>query len=139
MLDEIYSKLLEQPTHTPITCNFIRQVVDHWADKNEKTAITCIDQAKEDRLEITYSDLIKGSHQIANFFIHQGFTQDDTVALMLGQQPAWWYSLAGLMRAGIAIVPCPRLLTAKDLIYRINHLGIRGIITTSELQSCVDV
>ncbi|MBS0350798.1 MAG: AMP-binding protein [Proteobacteria bacterium] len=138
-IGKIYSTLLEQPTDIPITCNFVTQVVDQWADENEKTAIICIDQAKEERLKIKYSDLVKSSHQIANFFTHQGFKRGDTVALMLGQHPAWWYSLAGLMRAGIAVVPCPRLLTPKDLIYRINHLGIRGIITAPELQNHVDV
>lgn len=136
-IGQIYSKLLNQPTNIPMPCNFISQVVDRWADTGDKTAIICVDPDKNIS-QITYPQLVKRSHQIANFFTEQGFKRGDSVALMLGQHPAWWYSVAGLMRAGIAVVPCPRLLTAKDLEYRINHLGIRGIITAPELQKSLD-
>jgi acyl-coenzyme A synthetase/AMP-(fatty) acid ligase len=136
-IGRIYSRLLEQQ-NIPITCNFISEVVDRWADKCENTAIICIDDSGKDRLKITYSDVVKRSKQIARFFTEQGFKRGDSVALMLGQHQAWWYSLAGLMRAGIAVVPCPRLLTPKDLVYRINFLGIRGIITAPELQKNLD-
>ena len=137
-IKQIYSQLLEQTT-TAIPCNFISQVVDHWARNCEKVAIICLEDSDTEPQKITYADLVNRSHQIANFFAEQGFKRGHTVALMLGQHPAWWCSLAGLMRTGIAIVPCPRLLTPKDLVYRINHLGIRGIITTPELQKNLDI
>jgi|JI10StandDraft_1071094.scaffolds.fasta_scaffold86655_3 acyl-coenzyme A synthetase/AMP-(fatty) acid ligase len=137
-IGEIYAELLEQPTAKPISCNFISQVVDRWADQPHKLAIRCIDQDGDDHAEISYSDIAKRSHQIGGFFAEQGFKKGDTVALMLGQRSVWWYSLAGLMRFGIAAVPCPRLLTPKDLSYRINDLGIRGIITTRDLQHPID-
>ena len=57
---------------------------------------------------------------------------------MLGQDPAWWFNVAGMIRQGIALVPCSRLLTPKDLLYRMNDLKIRGIVTTAELQGKVE-
>ena len=137
-IGEIYAELLEQPSTAPIACNFVSQVLDRWAEQPNKLAIRCVDQNSDDHAEISYSDIAKRSHQIADFFTEQEFKKGDTVALMLGQRPAWWYSLAGLMRAGIASVPCPRLLTPKDLLYRMNDLGIRGIITSPEIQRQVD-
>jgi acyl-coenzyme A synthetase/AMP-(fatty) acid ligase len=137
-IGQIYAELLEQSSSSPVACNFVSQVLDRWGEKQNKLAIRCIDQDDDKHTEISYADIVRRSHQIASFFADQGFKKGDTVALMLGQRPAWWYSLAGLMRAGIATVPCPRLLTPKDLLYRINDLGIRGIITSPELQGHVD-
>lgn len=139
-IGKIYNKLLNQSATiiTPIACNFVSQVVDRWAENSNRLAIRCIDQDNGDREDITYADIVKRSHQIAHFFEKENLKKGDAVALLLGQRPAWWYSVAGLMRKGIAIVPCPRLLTANDLLYRINDLGIGGIITAPESQELID-
>lgn len=138
-IGDIYHSLLNQ-TSTPIPCNFINQILDYWAQDSSKLALRCMDQDQATYKNITYADIAKRSNQLAHYFVKQKeFKKGDTVALMLGQQPAWWYSLAGLMRHGIAVVPCSRLLTPKDLVYRLNDLGIKGIITTQELQTQVDV
>lgn len=136
---EIYSALLNQ-SHSakPIACNFVSQIVDQWAEKRDKIALRCIDQESGQRSEITYTKLVKHSQQIAHFFAENHLGKGSTVALMLGQRPAWWYTLAGLIRAGIAVVPCPRLLTPKDLSYRIQDLGIDGIVTAPELQARIE-
>lgn len=135
---KIYHSLIKRANiNTSISCNFITQIVDEWAKHPNKLALHCIEDNNA-HTKITYEELVTHSHQIAGFFDSQGFVKGNTVALMLGQRPSWWYSLAGLIRAGIAVVPCPRLLTPKDLIYRINDLGINGIITAPELQDRVD-
>jgi acyl-coenzyme A synthetase/AMP-(fatty) acid ligase len=138
-VEGIYHKLLNHPVNAaPLECNFISQVVDHWATPIDRLAIRSIDTDAGTQEEITYRKLVDRSQQIAHFFSEQGFKKGDSVALMLGQHPAWWYSLAGLMRQGIAVVPCSRLLTPKDLSYRITGLNIKGIITTPKLQERVD-
>jgi acyl-coenzyme A synthetase/AMP-(fatty) acid ligase len=130
---EVYGTLLEQSSaSTPVACNFISQVVDRWAEAPHRLAIRCIDQDTGEREEITYEKLARRSHQVAAFLAEQGIKKGDSVALMLGQRPAWWYNLAGLMRSGVAAVPCPRLLTPNDLLYRINDLSINGIITAEQ-------
>lgn len=137
---KIYAQLMDHSVDAPpIPCNFISQVVDHWAKQPDRLAIHCVDQDGNEHADITYAEMVDRSHQIASFLTMQGFKPGDSVALMLGQRPAWWFALAGLMRAGIAAVPCSRLLTPKDLLYRINDLGMRGFITTPELQDRIDV
>jgi acyl-coenzyme A synthetase/AMP-(fatty) acid ligase len=136
---QIYHELLEQSSSPqPIACNFVSQVVDQWAIDPNRLAIRSIHQETGQREEITYADIATRSRQIAHFLQRQNIQKGDAIALMLGQRPAWWFSLAGLMRAGVAAVPCPRLLTSKDLLYRINDLNIRGIITAPELQDRVN-
>jgi acyl-coenzyme A synthetase/AMP-(fatty) acid ligase len=134
---KIYHTLLEQ-TEQPIACNFMTQLVDEWAIDKQRLAIRSIDQDSGRLESITYSRLVYSSKQIAAFFQQEGFRKGDSVALMLGQQSAWWFALAGLLRSGLAIVPCPRLLTVKDLTYRINDLKIKGIVTLPEFQTRVD-
>lgn len=131
----IYDALLNQSI---TNCNFIIQVVDYWAKNSNRLAIRSIDQDNGDQSEVTYQELVKKSQQIATYFEHKEIKKGDTVALMLGQRLPWWFSLAGLMRQGIAVVPFPRLLTTNDLIYRINDLKIGGIITSSEQQEKID-
>lgn len=134
-----YNELLNQSSAHPISCNFIRDIVDYWGEASAaQPAIRCVDQDTGERTAISYRTLTQKSHQVSHFFQHHGFKTGDAVALMLGQTPAWWYHLAGLMRAGIAVVPCPRLLTPKDLSYRINDIHMRGIVTTDALQSHID-
>src|SRR5262249_15930112 len=103
-----------------------------------KIALRTINLDNDQREEHSYSDLINHSHRIASFLKDRGLEKGDPVALMLGQNPAWWFSLLGLMRGGFPVVPCPRLLTSQDLEYRINDLGIKAIITAPELQERVD-
>ncbi len=130
-----YNMLSAQPSKN-YQCNFITEVIDYWAQFPEKPAIRCA-QADQNS-HISYQSLSHASQSIAAFFQQQSFKTGDSVALMLGQETAWWYSLAGLMRSGIAAVPCPKLLTSGDLAYRFNDLSIRGIITTPEIQDRVD-
>lgn len=138
-VEEIYNNLIYQlPDTKPTPCNFISQVVDAWADKPNSLAIKSINLDNGSNEEITYTDIVNRSHQIAHFVKEQGLKKGDSIALMLGQDSAWWYSLAGLMRQGIGIVPCSRLLTSQDLIYRIKDLNINGIIATPELQEKID-
>lgn len=136
-IGSIYHELLNQSV-MPIHCNFISQVVDAWAEDPNKQAIRCIDNESNSTTEITYSNLKENSHKISSFFANEGFKKGDSVALMLGQYPAWWYSLAGLMRSGIAAVPCSKLLTEDDLRYRFNSLGMKGIITIPQLQDRIN-
>ncbi len=138
-IEESYNTLINHPFDgSPLTCNFVSQVVEKWAKVPNNLAIRCLDQDNKESEDITYLDIVTRGNQIASFFEKDGIKKGEPVALILGQHPAWWYSLAGLMRKGIPIVPCPRLLTPKDLIYRINDLNIKGIITTPELQDKID-
>ncbi|MBA2652422.1 MAG: AMP-binding protein [Tatlockia sp.] len=134
-IGSLYESLLNQSL---VNCNFISQVVDYWAQNPNQLALRSIDQDNGEQCDVSYQELAIGSHQIANFLTHKKVNKGDTIALMLGQHVSWWYSLAGLMRQGIAVVPCPRLLTAKDLIYRINDLKINGMITSPEQQEKIN-
>jgi medium-chain acyl-CoA synthetase len=143
-IGKIYHKLLDQRdsgNSAEIPCNFVTQVLDYWASTMpNQLAIRYINpnKGKNSIEEISYQELVARSHQIANHFRQQGLKKGDSVALALEQEPAWWYSLAGLVRGGFPVVPCSHQLTKKDLQYRINGLGIRGIVATPDVKRRVE-
>lgn len=139
-MDIFYNGLLN--TKEIIPCNFVSQIVNRWAVRADRPALFRYHEESDatniDCETITYHQLIDRGHQLAEFLKKQGLQKGDTVALALGQDPAWWYSLVGLWAHGIAVVPCSRLLTAEDLEYRIQHLEIRAIITVPGVEQRID-
>ncbi len=135
----LYWKLVNRQPNEHFPCNFVTQVLDPWAKITDKTALSYVDlDQKAPPVDITYKNLVARSHQLGQFFLNQGFQKGDTVALILNQHPGWWYLVPGLMRLGIGIVPCSPLLTSKDMRYRINDLGIQGIIASEKLEERID-
>jgi len=134
---DIYKQLLEHPPHAIVACNFASQVIDPLAEQSDRLAIHCVGQDGH-VTKITYKQLVERSYQLSGYFANQGLVKGDCVALMLRQDPAWFYTFVGLIRAGVAVVPFPTLLTSNDLIYRINNLGIRGIVASPVAQDRID-
>ncbi len=129
----VYERLVQHnKSAAPVECNFISRVVDVLAQSKNRPAITSLDLDTGQKQNISYAELTAKSKAVAGYFESKGICKGDAVVLMLGQRASWWYSLAALMRAGIVVVPCPRLLTEGDLKYRINDLNIRGIITSAD-------
>jgi acyl-CoA synthetase (AMP-forming)/AMP-acid ligase II len=54
-IGEIYHALINQAPHHPISCNFITQIVDYWAEQPNRIALRCVDEANHQTLDITYS------------------------------------------------------------------------------------
>jgi len=139
-IGRIYEELLQAERSATKSCNFVTQVMDYWASNTNNPALRCIDLDKDmtSFIDVSYKEIEIQSHKIAAYLKGQGFKKGDSIALMLGQRPAWWYCVAALIRSGIAVIPCSRLLTSQDLAYRINDIKIRGIITAPELQTRID-
>lgn len=71
-IGKIYNQLLFQTAgNTPIRCNFISQVVDHWGLEPNKTAIRCFDLDCGHREEHTYKAITDNSHLIGSFLLRK--------------------------------------------------------------------
>lgn len=134
----LHNHLLHPPHDRPMPCNFLSQVVAPWGQESKKLALRHFDFDQDSLEEVTYQQLVKRSTQAAAFLRSHGFVKGDKLALMLGQHPAWWYTLLASLHEGIGIIPCSRLLTPEDLKYRIDYLGIKGLITVPELEERVN-
>jgi len=108
--------------------NFAADVVDAWADDEKKLALHWVDaQCREER-KVTFAELRDASRAIAGAFQAAGHKPGERIAIVIGREPAWWFGMMGLLRAGLVAVPGTTLLTPKDFKFRIESAGIKGVI-----------
>ena len=127
--DELYESF---HVTVPDFFNFGFDVIDAWAkiDRN-KIAMIWANQAGAEKI-FTFRDLKNRSNEAANMLLKYGIKKGDLVAIMLHRVPEWWFFAVACIKLGAIFVPCPTMLTTKDLVYRINAANIKMIITDME-------
>ncbi|WP_342305016.1 AMP-binding protein [Methanolobus sp. ZRKC5] len=134
-----YSKTREEwNNEIPEYFNFGYDIVDAWAkeDRN-KLAMIYVNQLGEEK-KYTFRDMMKLSNQAANILLKYGINKGDRVILMLHRVPEWWIFVIALTKLGAVVCPCPTLLTANDLQYRINAGKFKMIVTDMENAPKID-
>ena len=118
--------------------NFGFDVVDAWGkiDRN-KRAMVWINQSGYEKA-FSFHQITNKSNQAANMLLKYGIKKGDRVALMLPRVPEWWFFALACIKLGAVFVPCPTMLTPKDLKYRANAAGFKMIVTNMENASKVE-
>lgn len=125
-------KLLDFSLHYPENFNFAYDVVDAIAEQEpNKTALVWCNAQGEERT-FTFSDLRRLSNQTANALRSHGIAKGDTVLVMLKRHYEYWFVALALHKLGAVLAPVTHMLTASDLIYRVNTGKIRAAICTNE-------
>lgn len=117
--------------------NFARDVVDKWAEENDKLAMWWVDDHGNER-KFNFSDFKVRSSKLANVLKDQGIGKGDRVFLLLPRVPEWWESMLALMRLGAIIMPGTSQLKPKDIKYRFEASQGVAIITDEENAPKVD-
>ena len=112
----------------PESYNFVREVIDRWAENSAQEAIFWVDDHGNER-RISYKQLSDRSKQLCNVLTQSGIQRGDTLVLVLGRQIPWWETVTACIRMGVIVSPGTTQLSGKDLVYRINTSGARAIIT----------
>ena len=106
--------------------NFTRDVVDALADDPTRAALTFVDaEGIVDRrsfAEIS-GDAARWAH-----LLRTRLDRGDRVLVMLGKSPSWHCAMLGALKGGLVAVPCPDMLRARDLAFRVRHSGARLVI-----------
>ena len=106
--------------------NFTRDVVDALADDPKRGALTFVDaEGIVDRrsfAEIS-GDAARWAH-----LLRTRLDRGDRVLVLLGKSPAWHCAMLGAIKGGLVAVPCPDMLRARDIAYRVRHSGARLVI-----------
>src|SRR3954466_10822459 len=76
------------------------------------------------KVTYTFAELSARSNQVANWLREQGVRRGDRILLMLGNQAELWESLLAAMKLGAVIIPATTLLTAKDIVERVERGGV---------------
>lgn len=124
--DQVYGAFeWDRPTH----CNFARDVIDVWADKEPgKTALVWTDDSGT-TVERSFAEISDASKRAANLLTELGVRRGDTVLVILPRLIAWWEVLTAALRMGIVASPGTIQLASKDIAYRIKASGATCIVT----------
>ena len=101
-------------------------MIDALADDPTRGALTFVDaEGIVDRrsfAEIS-GDAARWAH-----LLRTRLDRGDRVLVLLGKSPAWHCAMLGAIKGGLVAVPCPDMLRARDIAYRVRHSGARLVI-----------
>ncbi|XP_077173182.1 acyl-coenzyme A synthetase ACSM4, mitochondrial-like isoform X2 [Paroedura picta] len=87
----------------------------------------------------SFEELGALSRKAANVLLEPcGLQRGDRVILILPRVPEWWLLNVACIRTGIVFIPGTPLLTAKDILYRLQASKAKCIITSENLAPAVD-
>ena len=108
----------------PDDFNFGFDIVDGWAEAEpEKRALVWCDDHGHDAV-FTFTDVKKQSNKIANYLKKLGLKKGDSVLLILKRRYEYWFTVTACHKLGIIAIPATFQLTKKDIVYRVNKIGI---------------
>lgn len=116
----------------PENFNFAYDVVDAWADKEPERKALLWTNDKGEEQQFTFADLKRESDCTTSFFQSLGIGKGDKVMLILKRRYQFWFSIIALHKIGAIVIPATHLLTKKDIVYRCNAAGIKGIVCVGE-------
>jgi len=125
-------KLVRFDLRFPDNYNFGYDVVDRIADMTpEKTALVWCNEKGEEHI-FNFRELSRLSNQAANALRGRGIGKGDRVLLVLKKRYEYWYITPALHKLGAVVVPVSYMLQEKDLIYRINKIGVKVAIIVND-------
>ncbi len=112
--------------------NWARDYIDRVAAGNGRPALKVIDDAGLD-LEVSYAELARRSHQVANYLADHGVRPGDRVLIMLGNVVPLWEAMLGVIRLGAVMIPATTLLQHDDLADRLERGRVKAVLADAAL------
>ncbi|MBB5148078.1 acyl-CoA synthetase MbcS [Ureibacillus thermosphaericus] len=103
---------------------------EKWAKDENKVALL-VHHEDGTTEKITFVELLKRANKVANLFKKHGLTKGDVLLVMVPRSAEAYATYIGALKAGITIIPSSEMLRAKDIDYRIEHSGAKGIVAFS--------
>lgn len=133
--EEIYSSFRWD---VPEYYNFGFDVVDMRAKDEKKLALISLDPKREHAKRHTFRELKALSNKFANVLIGLGLKKGDRVLIILQNIPEWYVAMLGMIKLGVISMPGTRLLTEKDIVYRLNRADGCAVITDEAHAQVID-
>lgn len=112
--------------------HFAYDVVDETArqEPGRTAMVWCDDKGAE--AVFTFGQMKEYSDRAANFLHSCGIRKGDSVMLILKRRYEFWFALLACHKLGAVAIPATHLLTAKDIVYRINAADVKAVICVNE-------
>jgi long-chain acyl-CoA synthetase len=104
---------------------------DHAQTSPEKTAYIFYGQ------EITWKQLDQYSDRLANYFKHKNIVKGDRIGLYLQNCPQYIIAHYAVQKIGAVVVPLGPMNKEAELVYMINEIGVKAIVSGQELYPVV--
>lgn len=114
----------------PSQFNWARDVFDRQ-ESPHATALRIVGIDGTD-LSLSFETLAARSHRVANFLDSSGIRRGDRVLVMLGNVPALWEIMLGIIRLGAVMIPATPLLNRSDLADRLDRGGPSAVVADAE-------
>ena len=116
----------------PARFNFTRDVVEALATDRLRPALTFVDrEGIVDRK--SFADMAGDAARWAHL-LRSRLDRGDRVLIAVGKVPAWHGAILGALKGGLVAVPCPDMLRARDLAFRVRHSGARLVVADRSLE-----
>lgn len=122
----------------PPRYNFAFDFVDTVAATDpQRLAMIHVDDAGV-RREYTMGYFAEQSSRMANALAGMGIGRGDTVMIIVHRRVEFWVLMLALHKLGALGVPSPALLTAHDIVYRVQTAEIKAIVADASVQATVE-
>lgn len=120
--------------------NFAYDCVDAIAasEPDRRAMVWTSDRGEEQTY--TFTQMRDWSNRTANLLLSQGVKKGDKVLVILKRHYQFWYTILALHKIGAVIIPATHLLTAKDVLYRMEASDAVAVVCTDdgEVSQAVD-
>ncbi|MCZ7588435.1 MAG: AMP-binding protein [Gaiella sp.] len=120
----------------PARFNFSRDVVDALASDPLRAALTFVD--REGIVDRRTFHEISGDAARWAHLLRTRLERGDRVVFAIGKVPAWHGAMLGALKSGLVSVPCPDMLRARDLAFRVRHSGAQLVVADRSLEPEVE-
>ncbi|CAM3152525.1 acyl--CoA ligase [Filibacter tadaridae] len=110
----------------PLNYNIVSEF-EKYATGAGKKALLYVN-AKGEKIEITYDELMESANRVANVFTEQGLKSGDVVLVMIPRLIEAYITYIGALKAGIAVIPSSEMLRSTDIDYRLLHSDAKAIV-----------
>ncbi|RIK43191.1 MAG: acyl-CoA synthetase [Chloroflexi bacterium] len=117
--------------------NFAVDTIGMWASDPQRLAMIHLSKDGVER-RITFAEFAARSDRVAAALRAQGVGPGDRVMVILPRVPEWYETMLALMKLGAIAIPGTTLLTARDLLYRIESSGAKGVVIDNDVADRID-
>ncbi len=125
--------------NVPEDFNFGFDVVDAWANEDEKkiALVWCDDNGNEKIF--TFKDISRLSNKTANMLKRSSIKKGDVVMLILRRRYEYWILATAIHKLGAVLIPGSIQLTSKDIKYRVNAASVKLIAAVNDDYVCEQI